>query len=259
MLPSPCYIFSDTHLGFAPDAVERQLRSFLHALPGRAGSLVINGDLFEFWFEWRHVMPRAAFRVLAAIADLRDAGVPVLMIAGNHDCWGGSILREDVGIDFHLGRWSGDLAGWTACVEHGDGLRDREDRRYRMLRRVLRNRVAIRAFRWLHPDLATPLAGGSSHASRSYAARDGGAGLRAVAAARLAATPALQLLVFGHSHVAALERISPGGVYANAGSWLDAPTFLRVTPAQVELRRWDGSAEGQALHVVDRPAEKALA
>ncbi len=259
MLPSPCYIFSDTHLGFAPDAVERQLRAFLGSLRGRAGSLVINGDLFEFWFEWRHVMPRAAFRVLAALADLRDTGIPILMIAGNHDCWGGPILREDVGVDFHVGPWTGDLAGWRTCIEHGDGLRDREDRRYRMLRRVLRNPLAIRTFRWLHPDVATALAGGSSHASRSYAARDGGAGLRAVAASRLAATPSVELLVFGHSHVAALERMPPGGVYANAGSWLDAPTFLRVTADRIELRRWDGSAEGVALDVIDRPTQKALA
>ena len=259
MLPSPCYIFSDTHLGFAPADVERQLRAFLGSLRGRAGSLVINGDLFEFWFEWRHVMPRAAFRVLAALADLRDAAIPILMIAGNHDCWGGTILRDDVGVDFHVGAWTGDLAGWNTCIEHGDGLRDREDRRYRMLRRLLRNPLAIRTFRWLHPDVATALAGGSSHASRSYAARDGGAGLRAVAASRLAAAPAVELLVFGHSHVAALDRMSASGVYANAGSWLDAPTFLRVTPEQIELRRWDGSAEGVALHVIDRAAQKALA
>ena len=258
MLPSPCYIFSDTHLGFAPADVERNVREFLRGLAGRAGSVVINGDLFEFWFEWRHVMPRAAFRVLAAIADLRDAGIPVLMIAGNHDCWGGEILQQDIGIDYHVGSWRGDLAGWKACVEHGDGLRDREDRRYRMLRAVLRNPLAIRTFRWIHPDLAAPLAGGSSHASRSYAARDGGRGLRAVAERRLESDPATELLVFGHSHVPALERMGSGGIYANAGSWLDAPTFLRVTPERIELRRWDGSPDGVALDAIDRAPEKAL-
>jgi UDP-2,3-diacylglucosamine hydrolase len=258
VLPSPCYIFSDTHLGFAPDAVERDLRAFLRGLAGRAGSLVINGDLFEFWFEWRHVMPRAAFRVLAALADLRDAGVDVLMIAGNHDCWGGEILRRDVGLEYHVGSWRGELAGWQSTIEHGDGLRDREDRRYRMLRSVLRNPLSIKAFRWIHPDISAPLAGGSSHASRSYAARDGGKGLRNVAEQRLAADRSIELLVFGHSHVPALERMPSGGVYANAGSWLDAPTFLRVTPERVELRRWDGSADGVALDAVDRAAEKAL-
>lgn len=258
MLPSPCYVFSDTHLGFAPASVEGSLRAFLRGLPGRAGSLVINGDLFEFWFEWKRVMPRAAFRVLAALADLRDAGIPVLMIAGNHDCWGGEILREDVGIDFQLGPWRGELAGWPAYIEHGDGLRDREDRRYRALRTVLRNPLAIRAFRWIHPDWATALAGGSSHASRSYAARDGGRGLRAVALRRFAQEPGVELVVYGHSHVATLERVPSGGVYANAGSWLDAPTFLRVTPERVELRRWDGSAEGVALHIVDRAPQETL-
>ena len=259
MLRAPCYVFSDTHLGFAPADVERQLREFLRSLAGRAGSLVINGDLFEFWFEWRHVMPRAAFRVLAELANLRDAGVPVLMVAGNHDCWGGEILRRDAGLDYQVGPWSGELAGWRAMIEHGDGLRDREDRRYRWLRAVLRNGLAIRAFRWIHPDLATPLAGGSSHASRSYAARDGGRGLRNVAERRLAAASETELLIFGHSHVAALERTRSGGVYANAGSWLDAPTYLRVSPERVELRRWDGSAEGVLLHALDRGAQKALA
>lgn len=259
MLPSPCYVFSDTHLGFAPAQVERDLRAFLAGLRGRAGSVVVNGDLFEFWFEWRRAMPRAAFRVLAALADLRDAGIPVLMVAGNHDCWGGEILRDDVGLEFTLGPWRGEMAGWRTYLEHGDGLRDREDRRYRALRTVLRNPLAIRAFRWLHPDLATAIAGGSSHASRSYAARDGGRGLRAVAAQRLAAEPDLELVIYGHSHVPALERLRPGGVYANAGSWLDAPTFLRVTPERIALCRWDGSAEGVTLDVVDRAAEKALA
>lgn len=259
MLPSPCYVFSDTHLGFAPASVERDLRAFLAALREHAGSVVVNGDLFEFWFEWRRVMPRAAFRVLAALADLRDAGIPVLMIAGNHDCWGGEILREDVGVEFTLGPWRGELAGWRTYIEHGDGLRDREDRRYRALRRVLRNRLAIRAFRWLHPDLATAIAGGGSHASRSYGARDGGAGLRRVAAQRLAAEPDLELVLYGHSHVPALERLRPGGVYANAGAWLDAPTFLRITPERIVLSRWDGSAEGVALDAVDRTPQEALA
>jgi len=150
MLAAPCYVISDIHLGHAPNAVERSLLAFLRALPGRAGSLLINGDLFEFWFEWRTVVPRSGVRALAALMDLRDASFPVTMIAGNHDCWGGDVLRE-AGVDFHTGPWEGDLGGWHARVEHGDGLREKEDRGYRALRRVLRNPLAIRAFRALHP------------------------------------------------------------------------------------------------------------
>ena len=182
MLTSPCYIISDAHLGFAPVDVERAVISFLRHVATSGGSLIINGDLFEFWFEWQTVIPRRGFRTLAALADVADAGVPVVMIAGNHDCWGGDILRQDVGVDYQFGPWLGDLAGWHTRVEHGDGLRPREDRRYRLLRRVLRNPLAIRSFRWVHPDLSTRLATNSSHASRTYAARDGGRGLRDAAA-----------------------------------------------------------------------------
>jgi len=255
VLPPPAYVISDIHLGHASDATERLLLSFLRALPGRAASLLINGDLFEFWFEWRTVVPRSGVRVLAALMDLRDAGVPVTMLAGNHDCWGGDVLR-DAGVDFQFGPWTGKLGGWRARVEHGDGLRAREDRGYRALRHVLRNRLAIRAFRALHPDLASRLAMGSSHASRTYQPKDHGRGLRAVAEATLAADPSLELLVYGHSHVAALERMPNGNVYANAGSWLDAPTFLAITPEHIALRRWEGSAEGPDLNALDRAAEE---
>jgi UDP-2,3-diacylglucosamine hydrolase len=258
VLPPPAYVISDIHLGHASDATERLLLSFLRALPGRAASLLINGDLFEFWFEWKTVVPRAGVRVLAALMDLRDAGVPVTMLAGNHDCWGGDVLR-DAGVDFQFGPWTGSLGGWRARVEHGDGLRPQEDRGYRALRRVLRNRLAIRAFRTLPPDLASRLAMGSSHASRSYQPKDHGRGLRAVAEATLLADPSLELLVYGHSHVAALERMPSGNIYANAGSWLDAPTFLAITPERIALRQWDGSAEGPDLHAFDRTAKKTTA
>src|SRR5207237_393816 len=146
-------------------------------------------------------------------------------------------LREDIGVDYQFGPWQGDVAGWRARLEHGDGLRPREDRRYRMIRGLLRNRLAIRAFRWLHPDLATPLATHSSHASRTYVARDGGRGRHDAAARAAAQDPALELIVYGHSHVPALERLDTGTIYANPGSWLDAPTFLRITPERVTLRR----------------------
>ena len=257
MLAAPCYVISDVHLGHASVEVERSLLGFLRALPGRAGSLLINGDLFEFWFEWKSVVPRSGVRALAALMDLRDAGVPMTMIPGNHDCWGGDVLR-DAGVDFQAGPWEGVLGGWRARVEHGDGLRDREDRGYRALRRVLRNPLAVRAFRRLHPDLATRLAMGSSRTSRTYQPRDAGRGLRAVAAEELTRHPTLELLVYGHSHVAALERMPTGNVYANAGSWLDAPTYLVATPERIALREWRGSAEGPDLHALDRVAEKPL-
>ena len=262
VLNAPCYVISDAHLGVASLDIERALVGFLRRLEGRAGSLVINGDLFDFWFEWKTVIPRNSFRALAALADLRDSGIPILWIAGNHDCWGDDVLRKDIGVEYHLGDWKGSIAGWNARIEHGDGLRDKEDRGYRMVRPVMRNRAAIKAFRALHPDWATRLAMGGSGASRTYRSRDEGRGLRAIAMGELDADPSLDLLIYGHSHVSALERAPKGGVFANAGSWLDAPTFLRITDERVELRSAGatsaGSAEGDCLNAIDRRAEESL-
>ena len=258
MLPAPCYLLSDVHLGVASRDIERALLAFLRQLPGRAASLVINGDLFDFWFEWRTVIPRVGYRVLAALADVAESGVEVTWIAGNHDGWGGAMLREEVGVRYHVGPLDDDVAGWRARIEHGDGLRAREDRGYRALRRVIRHPLSIRAFRLLHPDLGSRLASGSSHASRSYQPADDGEGLRRVAHAALEAQPRLELLVYGHSHVATLERAPSGGVYANPGSWLDAPTYLRIDAREIALCRFDGSAEGDRLHVLDRAPEEAL-
>jgi UDP-2,3-diacylglucosamine hydrolase len=253
VLKAPCYIVSDAHLGVASPQTERSFVAFLRGLAGEARSLVINGDLFDFWFEWKTVIPRKSFRALAALAELKDAGVEILWVAGNHDCWGGEILREDVGVSYIVGPWEGTIAGWKTRIEHGDGLRDKEDRGYRMIRPVMRNALAIKAFRMLlHPDWASGLAHGSSNASRTYRAKDEGRGLRSYAAGQLAEFTDLELLVYGHSHVAALEKMESGGVFANAGSWLDAPTFLRVTDEAIELLEWDGSSQGKCLNSVNR-------
>jgi UDP-2,3-diacylglucosamine hydrolase len=259
MLPAPCLLMSDAHLGAAPSERERDVAAFLEYARRTAGSVVINGDLFDFWFEWRTVMPRGHVRVLGALAALADAGTPLVMIAGNHDAWGGDVLAGEIGAQLVHGDWNGTLGGWRARISHGDGLRAREDRRYRAFKRVMRHPLAIRAFGALHPDLATRIASGTSSHSRSRGASDGGAGLRAVAHEYLAAHRETELVVFGHSHVATLERVPGGGVYANPGAWVNRPTYLVIGPERIEMRAWTGSSEGDLLDAVDRRTEEALA
>ena len=239
VLPGPCYIISDAHLGVAPRAAELGLVAFLREARLEAKSLVINGDLFDFWFEWKRVIPRVGYRVLAEVAAFADAGIPVVWVAGNHDCWGGEFLRRDAGVDYVLGPWRGEIAGWKVRVEHGDGLRGAADRRYRAVRPVLRNRLAIWAYRsLLHPDWASWLALGTSATSRTYSAADHGEGLKQVAFGELGVDRSLDLLVFGHSHVPALVAAPSGGYYGNAGTWLGDSTYLRVDEARAALYRW---------------------
>ncbi len=240
-LPVPCYLLSDAHIGAAPPETERDLLAFLRQFPTDGRALVINGDLFDFWFEWRHVVPRAGIRVLGELARLRDGGLPILWIAGNHDCWGGEVLRQDLGLDYHVGAWRGRIGAWDTLIEHGDGLRAHEDAPYRRLRSVIRHPLAVRAYRWLHPDWGTALALRSSHTSRNMRPGDGGEGLRRVAGERMSVPGAPDLLVFGHSHLQTLERVGRG-IFANPGAWIDAPTLLRIDEQGVELRRAEQGA-----------------
>src|SRR5262245_34618682 len=160
-MSKPDFIASDVHLGPATRERERTFLAFLNHIGDEAGTLLINGDLFDFWFEYGKVIPGTHFRVLAALAELVEAGVRVTLIGGNHDAWGGRFLREDVGIDYHTGLWRTTFAGRPALVAHGDGL-GKGDFRYRALKAVVRSKTIIGLFRMIHPEIGLRIAEGVS-------------------------------------------------------------------------------------------------
>src|SRR5215211_1640097 len=153
----PYLIVSDAHLGAVPRATEAAFRDFLAHVPGAASGLLINGDLFDFWFEYGTVILREHYRTLAALATVVEAGVPVTFMGGNHDAWAGSFLRDEVGIALLDGPTELELAGRWTLVAHGDGV-GRGDYKYRALKRFIRSPVVVGAFRVLHPDLGTRIA-----------------------------------------------------------------------------------------------------
>ncbi len=256
MLQTPCYIVGDAHLGIAPSEAERSLLHFLTHVKENARSLVIMGDLFDFWFSWKHVMPRAGFRVLAALADIRDKGIDILWIGGNHDCWGGEALEELTGATYTLTDWAGSVGAWKVHLAHGDGLREKEDAPYRRLRYVLRHPLAIRAYGWLHPDHASAIALKSSKTSRHRMANDEGRGLMRVAQAQLLADNSLNLVVHGHSHVPTLQQAGSGW-YANAGAWYLDKQYLLLKDDVLERRCWDESSEGHLLNAAHRISQES--
>ncbi len=246
MSEKPVYVVSDIHLGAVPPATEREFRGFLDHVAREAASLLINGDLFDFWFEYRSVIPREHYRVLAKLAEVVEAGVRVWFVGGNHDAWVGSFLRDEVGAELLNGTVEMTLGGRRALVAHGDGLGE-GDYKYRALKAVLRNPVCIRAFRLLHPDLGLRLGGGSSRTGHKTAHGDQGAGgrasfIRAWAEERLRADPSLQLVLTGHAHRASVDEVEPGRFYVNSGDWLGANRQYVVLPVDggaPELRSWE--------------------
>lgn len=259
MLPLPIRILSDAHIGAAPPSATTTLLAELRALRGAPGSLVLNGDILDFWFEWRRSVPSFALPVLGAIGELVASGMPVTWLAGNHDCWGGEVLRRELGVSFGAEALRVRAGAWDLEVFHGDGLRGDVDRTYRRMRAVLRHPASIWGFRLLHPDLGTRLALRTSRASRNAQhAEDEGAGLRDAAFARMAMPGGPTLVVYGHSHVAGIDRAPNGGVYANPGAWAEAPRWLEVTATRVVLRERAASGEVHDLDAAERPGEEAL-
>jgi UDP-2,3-diacylglucosamine hydrolase len=243
MSQKPVYVVSDTHLGAVPRETERAFRRFLQHTATNAEALLINGDLFDFWFEYRHVILREHFRVVAALADLVEAGVKVWFVGGNHDAWAGSFLRDEVGIELLDGPVELALGGRRALVAHGDGV-GVGDIKYRALKAVIRHPVSIGAFRSLHPDFGRWIAGRASsteHKAGGDAAASGRAAyIRGWAVDQLRADPALALVLAGHAHVAAVEEVEPGRFYVNSGDWLGSFDYV-VLPAAggpPELHDW---------------------
>ena len=236
-------IVSDAHLGATPDASRRRLLSFLEAVPGTADELVVNGDLFDFWFEWRTAVPSQHFDVLRVLAWIVDSGVRVRHVAGNHDAWGGAFLRDEVGLELLEGPLCTEVGGRRTYLAHGDGLAG-GDWGYRALKAVVRSRPAEALFRALHPDLAHRLVrwvsrteGGRDRPERGARAR---AEVLAEHAERLLRDhDSLDLVAFGHSHRPELREVEPGRHYLNAGDWMQSFTYGVVTPDEVSLERWE--------------------
>ena len=245
-MPSgPVYIASDIHLGAVPAETERRFVGFLDHVAADASRLIVNGDLFDFWFEWGEVMPARHFRTLAALARVVEAGVPVALVGGNHDAWGGRFLRDEVGLELIDGVWRTELAGAPALIAHGDGL-GAGDIKYRMLKATIRSRFAIAGFRALHPELGMRLARAVSSTEtkgHSESAAQGRARfLREWAAERIRDDATLRYVVCGHAHVPETIEVEPGRHYLNAGDWIRHSTYLTIDEGGAALRVWERGA-----------------
>lgn len=233
-------VVADAHLGQVPPAVGTAFHAFLDAVPDLGDALLINGDLFDFWFEYGAVIPRRHFATVAKLQRLRARGVPITFVGGNHDRWGGDFLTQDLGIAFYPGEAELDVAGRRTFVAHGDGLTE-QHWSARVLHRVTRHPVTIRVFRALHPDLgfwiAHQLSRRLADNTRDRAVLDRAERAQAhYAAELLARRPDLELVILAHTHRAALVELPNGRAYVNPGAFLDGCRYAVVSSAGVELK-----------------------
>jgi UDP-2,3-diacylglucosamine hydrolase len=221
------YFLSDAHLGGEDESREKKkeqrLLSLLEKIKEDGEYLYLVGDMFEFWFEYRNAIPKGYLEILSKLKELVDGGIKVIYLVGNHDFWLGDFLPTHLGIPIFKDSIEAVHQGKRIFISHGDGLA-KKDRGYRVLKRILRNRVNIFLYRQIPPDISYPLAKFVSHQSRSWVQKRDNSFLQEYenfAMEKL--TQGFDAVILAHTHVPVIKN-SGNGVYINLGDW-----FLHFT------------------------------
>ncbi|MCK5839474.1 MAG: UDP-2,3-diacylglucosamine diphosphatase, partial [Bacteroidales bacterium] len=154
------YFASDFHLG-VPDHESSLVREklfvrWLDEVRGDAGEIYLMGDIFDFWFEYKTVIPKGFVRILGKLAEITDSGIPVYLFKGNHDVWAFDYLQKEINIQLFRQPEIKLFGNKKIYLAHGDGLGP-GDTGYKFLKKMFAFRPNQWLFKWLHPDIGTRL------------------------------------------------------------------------------------------------------
>ena len=225
------YFVSDVHLGLQvadPAARERRFADFLRSLPEDTAAVYMLGDIWDFWYEYRDVVPKGYVRVFAAIQDLIDRGVKVYFFQGNHDVWTYSYF-EELGMIRLVQPAVVEISGKKFCLGHGDGL-GKVPFGYRFLRSVFHCRFLQVLFSMLHPWIAFRLGNNWSKGNRlarkeEYVFKGEEEPLYKFAEA-FAKSEGIDHFVFGHYHVAVSMTLPSGASFNILKDWIDGSPYM---------------------------------
>lgn len=230
------YFLSDAHLGSLAVShrrmQERRLVNFLDSIKHKAAAVYLLGDMFDFWHEYRTVVPKGYTRFLGKISELTDRGVEVHYFVGNHDLWMGNYLERECGVTLHRDSSVMEIYGKVFYLAHGDGLGS-TDRKFRFLRAMFHNRVCQRLFAAVHPRWG--IAFGREWARRSRLKRVDGKEppymgeereeLVRFSKAYLATHPEVNFFVFGHRHIELDLLLAKQARLLLLGDWISQFTY----------------------------------
>ena len=228
------YFVSDIHLGSGDVAeqrrVERAFLDFLKKIESDAETLFLVGDIFDFWFEYKRVVPKGFVRVLGRLAELSDKGVRVVMLTGNHDMWVGDYLTEECGIELYTTPQTFSVAGKTIFVAHGDNMNIKNQLLLRAMNAMFRSkRLRKVVSNLIHPDLFMRFGQWWSGKSRkSHGTAQSVKVLQPLIdfATAYGAENKIDYFVFGHLHYAA-DIMSPERTLF-MGDWHTQPSYVAL-------------------------------
>jgi len=229
------YFVSDAHIGGGTPEAEARLCRFLESIRGQARSLYILGDLFEFWFEYAHAIPKPGFQVLAELAELRRAGARIGYLKGNHDFWFKDFWQRELGAEA-ADELAVTLDGKRVFLAHGDRL-DRAPLP-RFFRVLMRSRLDGWLYSLLHPDLGIGLALAVARMSRARGVKPKLVEDMAGFAARKL-EHGFDIVILGHSHAPEFRPFG-SGVYMNVGDWVAHFTYGVIRDGVPALEVFNG-------------------
>jgi UDP-2,3-diacylglucosamine hydrolase len=243
------YFASDFHLGI-PDhdssmQREKLLVSWLDQVRKDAAEIFLMGDVFDFWFEYKTVVPKGYIRLLGKLAQITDDGIPVHLFTGNHDIWAFEYLQKEINIRLHRYPETQNLMGKKFYLAHGDGLGP-GDKGYKFLKKVFSNKFNQFLFRWLHPDLGAKLGLYFSGKSRlaNMIKEDKKENLNRIedemlykyASGLVKNGLVADYFVFGHRHRPADVELNAGGRLIILGDWITNFTFAEFDGVNLKLK-----------------------
>ena len=240
------YFASDNHLG-APTPKESAPRErifvqWLDRIKEDVGVLFLLGDLFDFWFEYKTVVPKGFVRVLGKLADLADAGVPIHFFVGNHDLWMLDYLEKEIGVTVHYSPCEFTFNGKRFFIGHGDGLGP-NDKGYKRMKKIFTNPFFQWCFRWLHPDIGMRVGHYLSVKNKLISGEEDAIFLGkekewlAQYALRKNQEKTRDFYVFGHRHIP-LDIPVEQARYINLGDWISHYTYAVFDGKALELKSW---------------------
>lgn len=230
------YFLSDAHLGSRAiekrRTHERRLVNFLDQIKNRAAAIYLMGDMFDYWYEFKHVVPKGYTRFLGKISELTDQGVEVHFFTGNHDLWVSDYLEKECGVILHRNQQTAEIYGKLFFLAHGDGLGN-GDRKYKILRTLFHSKTLQRLFSMIHPRWTVEL--GLEWAKHSRMKRVDGKEPAFMGEANeplvvyskhyLKSHPDINFFIYGHRHIMLDLMLTKSARVVILGDWINECSY----------------------------------
>jgi UDP-2,3-diacylglucosamine hydrolase len=224
---------------------EKKIVAFLDTAKRDAQVIIIGGDVFDFWYEYKTVVPKHFVRLLGKLAEITDMGIEVMLFAGNHDMWMRGYFQTELNIPVYFEPKTFTWNHKKFYVGHGDGLGP-GDHGYKFIKKIFRNKFCQWLFGQLHPTIGMGIANYFSRKSRKKTGSSDAQFLGndnewlVIYCREVLAKEHFDYFIFGHRHLPLNIPLHDQATYINLGDWINYFTYAVFDGHTVELKKWEG-------------------